>query len=583
MVVTDVRTLFPKFDRHVLADQAPLTTLGSGELGGKAKGLGFIRQILHDACPNGTFDGVRVAVPRLAVLATNVFEQFMRRNNLYEVALGGDPDDVIAQAFQRADLPPTIVGDLRTLCDDLDTPLAVRSSSLLEDALCHPFAGTYATKMIPHNHPSRQVRFQKLIEAIKFVYASTFFADAKRYMRAVRRDPADERMAVIIQQVVGREVDHRFSPAISGVARSFNFYPRGKAKPEQGVVELAYGLGKTIVDGGAVWSYCPAFPRARPPFASPRDMVDATQTKFYAIDLSHNIPHNPVAEDEYLVRRDLEAAERDGAFKFCASTFLSDSERFSPGIGASGPRVIDFAPVLDLVDLPLNALIKHLLDAATAATGGDVEIEFAVNIDPTRGNTVEFGFLQLRPTAGVGEEVHVTEDELEHPFALVATDEVMGNGVLEDIRDVVYVRPDEFNPAASRRIADQIGKMNLELADRRTPYVLIGFGRWGSSDPWLGIPVTWPQISGARVIVEATLPELHVDASQGSHFFHNLSSFGVQYLTVRHLADHRLDFDYLDRMPAMFETEFVRHVRLPQALDVRVDGRRRRGVVVRGI
>ncbi len=570
--------MYPPFDRKFFESDEDFTVIGGGELGGKALGLASAKRILQDACPADLVPGVTVAIPRVTVLGTDVFAQFMAQNDLYEVALADLPDDRIAHEFLQAALPALIVGDLRALMAEIHTPLAVRSSSLLEDALQHPFAGVYATKMIPNNEASVDDRFKKLTEAIKYVWASTFFRDAKSYMRMIDHSPADERMAVIIQEVVGERYNERFYPVISGVIRSHNYYPSGPARSEDGVVNLALGLGKTIVDGGVTWTYSPRFPRHRPPFET-RELLKNTQNRFWSVSMEP-APYDPVNEAEYLTQAGLDVAEWDDVLRFTASTYDGASDRLTIGIGRSGPRVLTFGPILELGDIPLNALIEHLAGKCKDALRSDVEIEFALSIDRREGLPARFGFLQVRPMMVAGDVVDVDEADLRQNRTLVASETVLGNGENNSVADVVYVKPDTFEARHTREIAAEVDRLNRDLVAQGRQYVLMGFGRWGSSDPWLGIPATWPQISGARVIVEATLPEMNIDASQGSHFFHNMISFHVQYFTVRHSGPHAIAWDWLDRQPASSETRFLRYVRLDAPLEIRVDGRQGRGVIL---
>ena len=522
---------------------------------------------------------MRVGIPRLTVLATDVFHQFMTLNDLYEVALADLPDERIVHAFIKADLPPAFAGDLRALIAQIHTPLAVRSSSLLEDALQHPFAGVYATKMIPNNQAAVGDRFQKLIEAIKFVWASTFFRDAKSYMRTIDHQIEDERMAVIIQEVVGERFGERFYPIVSGVIRTHNYYPSGPAKPEDGIVNLALGLGKTIVDGGVTWTYSSRFPSHRPPFGSARELLKNTQTQFWAVSMEP-APYDPINEAEYLVQLGLDIAEWDDVFRFTASTYDAASDRLTLGTGVSGPRVLTFGRILELGDVPLNDIIERLSSHCKDALQSDVEIEFALTLDRRNGLPARFGFLQVRPMMVARDLVSVDEADLRSDRALVSSETVLGNGHDSSIVDVVYVKPAAFEAKHTPMIAAEIEVLNREMVSKNQPYLLIGFGRWGSSDPWLGIPVTWPQISGARVIVEATLPEMNVDASQGSHFFHNMISFHVRYFTVRHTGAHTIAWDWLDQQPTSLETRFLRHVQLGAPLEIRVDGRHGRGVIL---
>ena len=457
----------------------------------------------------------------------------------------------------------------------MHTPLAVRSSSLLEDALFEPFAGVYATKMIPNNQNDPDERFRRLVEAIKFVWASAFFKSAKSYIRATDHEVDTEKMAVILQEVVGRRHGDRFYPDISGVGRTYNFYPVGRARPEEGVVNLALGLGKTIVDGGITWTYSPAHPAAPPPYGSVRDLLKFSQLDFWAVNMGRPPEYDPIAETEYLLQADLTQAEYDGTLEQAASTYVAASDRLRMGIGSPGPRVLNFAPLLNLGEIPFNDLVKKLLSLCSDRIGGEVEIEFAVTLE--KRNKAKLGFLQVRPMVVSNELVVIEAEELESPTLLTASHSVMGNGADDSIRDVVYVKPDAFDAKSSRKIAAEIDRINRSLIDEGRHCLLIGFGRWGSSDPWLGIPVGWDQISSAKVIVEATLPTMNVDPSQGSHFFHNMTSFKVSYLSVPHDGRPGIDWDWLQGQEVAGETDHVRHIRLSRPLLVKVDGRTGRG------
>jgi len=568
------------FDRKFFASDEVITAIGSGSIGGKASGLAFIKDMLADRSDDIGKDKIRVGIPRLAVLATDAFDEFMESNDLYETARSDMRDDLIAHAFQRADLPYELVGDLRALIEAVDTPLAIRSSSLLEDAMYEPFAGVYATKMIPNNQSDADARFRKLVEAIKFVYASTFFESARDYILAAGRSPDEEKMAVAIQEVVGRRFGERFYPHISGVARSYNFYPTGKAKPEQGVVNLALGLGKTIVDGGLSWVYSPAYPKLTPPVGSPAELLKLTQTKYWAVNMGRPPEYDPIRETEYLVHADLRDAERDGTLRFIASTYRPRDDRLVPGIGSDGPRALTFAPILSERELPLNDLVVSLLKLCEDAVGSPVEIEFAVTLDPKSGTPARFGFLQVRPMVVSDEKVEIADTEMTGDDVLAASDLVMGNGVVDTITDIVYVKPDSFEAAHTPAIAGELARLNRGLIAEKRKYLLIGFGRWGSSDPWLGIPVEWGTVSGAGAIVEATLPEMNVDLSQGSHFFHNISSFRIGYFMVKHTGRYKINWDWLDRQNEIVSGRFVRHVRASKSLTIKIDGRSGRGVIV---
>ncbi len=575
------RPVLPAYRRGFFGTGDPVSRIGEGEIGGKARGLLLARDLLR-AGDAASFRGMEVRIPHFVVLATGVFDAFLERNRLRETAESGLPDEQIAQAFQAASLPTEILGDLRLLVEDLHLPLAVRSSSLLEDALLRPFAGVYETKMTPNNQPDPSLRFQKLTEAIKFVYASTYFKTARDYLRASGEPPGREKMAVLLQEVVGVRCDERFYPSLSGVGRSYNFYPGPGAGREEGVVELALGLGKTIVDGGICWSYSPARPKAPPPVSSPAELMGTTQKTFWAVNMGSPPAFDPIAETEYLVRAGLPEAEYDGTLRYTASTFLPDTGRLSPGTGSPGARVLNFAPLLVLEEYPLNAAVRALLTAAERAAGRAVEMEFAMTL-PRAGTSgdARLGLLQIRPMMVSHDPVEIAEAEMDRPDLLLASDKVMGNGSLDTLRDVVYVKPEAFEPRHTRTVAAELDRLNLPLQEAERPYLLIGFGRWGSSDPWLGIPVRWGQIAGAKVIVEATRPDMHVEASQGSHFFHNISGFQVSYFTVSHLRPPGIDWDWLAGNETVAETGFVRHVRLPAPLLVKVDGRTGRGAIWR--
>jgi len=569
----------PQFDRGFFAADHLASRISGGALGGKAEGLLRIESALRARYATAPFRDVSVSIPRMSVLGTDAFDDFMRTGHLYDVALSGASDERIAHAFQQAQLPPGVLGDLRAIVEEVHVPLAVRSSSLLEDALEHPFAGVYETKMVPNNAADAPTRFKGLSEAIKLVYASAFFDAARMYRRAIGADDRAEKMAVLIQEVIGERHGDRFYPHLSGVARSFNYYPVGAARPEDGVVQLALGLGKTIVDGGVCWTYSPRFPASPPPFSSAREMLTATQGRFWAVHMGAPPPWNPIAETEHLVDLSLPEAHYDGTLRHLASTYVAASDRLSPGVGREGPRVLNFAPLLQLRDWPLNDLVVDLLAVASETTEGPVEIEFAATLPGKSDGELRFGLVQVRAMATPGEVISVTEEELDAPDVLVSSSRAVGNGDRSDIQDIVYVKPDRFDPGRSREVAAEVAELNRALMDAGRPYVLIGFGRWGSADPWLGIPVVWGQVAGAKVLVEATLPERRIDPSQGSNFFHNVSSLGVMVLSADANETAGLRWDRLDAQSCAAETRHVRHVRTAQPLHVRVDGRGGRGFV----
>jgi hypothetical protein len=570
-----------RFDRRATDEALAFARLGDGELGGKANGLLRMREVLASRFDAAAFPEFVVTLPRLVVITTDHFAAFMRDAKLDGDSLAALPDDRIAHAFLRAELPMELIGDLRALIQAVHTPLAVRSSSLLEDAREHPFAGVYGTKMTPNNQPDTDSRFRRLLEAIKFVYASTYFHAARSYREAVGCGETTERMAVILQEVVGRRHGDRFYPTVSGVARSFNFYASGNARPDEGVVELALGLGKTIVDGEVAWAYSPAYPRAPRPYNSIGELLKSTQTRFWAVNMGFGSSYDPIRETEYMVQAELADAEADGCLRFVASTYDADAHRIVPGIGRRGPRLVDFAPLLAHNLLPLNELVRAVLAAGAEELGGPVEIEFAATLDVPRGEPAQFGFLQVRPMTVVDEEVEVGDEDLASAAALVASEHVLGNGSRRDIVDVVYLKPETFVAEATPAIAGEVEAINRELVAAGRRYALIGFGRWGTSDPTGGVPCEWGQIAGASVIVETGLPGMAPELSQGSHFFHNLTSFRVLYFSVPHATARPVDWAWLARQPAVCETRYLRRLELSAPLTVKVDGRRSRGVILR--
>jgi hypothetical protein len=576
-----------RFNRDFYDPSDTFTVIGNGQMGGKAAGLAFIKEhvtMSPDILPETVTQqkkGLEIAldIPRLTVITTTFFDRFMKENDLYGTALSDQSDEAITRRFLKAELPAELVGDLRGLIAKVRAPLAVRSSSLLEDRLEAPFAGVYGTKMIPNNQPDIETRFRKLTEAVKFVYASTFSKSAKSYIRTTAHRIEEEKMAVIIQEIVGLRHYDRFYPDISGVCKSYNFYPTGHAAPEDGVAALALGLGKSIVDGSRVWNYSPAYPHASPPYSNVNQLLKESQLHFWAVDMGQLPKYDPLKESEYLVKSCLKHAEYDNALRFTASTYDYHADRIHIGTGIKGPHILNFAPLLQTELMPLNDMVKLVMKRCEEVCNAKVEIEFAVTIDQTKGNRFRFGLLQVRPMAVSDEVVDLDDEYTEDREILTASEDVMGNGTEESIWDIVYVKPETFDLKHSKIIAWDIADLNSELVKQGTPYLLIGFGRWGTSDPWLGIPAEWGQISGARVIVETQLKNRSIELSQGSHFFHNISNLGVFYFSVKSSGPSPVDWKWLDQQTVLHDGEFIRHVRLNSPLTVKVDGRKRQGVI----
>lgn len=570
------------FSRSFFRDPALFSRIGGGSIGGKARGLAFIDRVLHEQMGPAAFPGVSVSIPKTVVLGTDVFDSFIRENALLDYALSEASDIRIANRFIHSDLSARVVGDLRDFIAEVRTPLAVRSSSLLEDALYQPFAGVYATKMIPNNQADTDGRFLSLVNAVKFVFASAYFQRAKAYIEATGHRPQEEKMAVIIQEVVGRRRGNRFYPDFSGVGRSYNYYPVGHAKPSDGVVNLALGLGKTIVDGGVSLRFTPAYPQVLPQFGTPREMMDNAQRRFYAVDMGQSASTAFAEEDQYLVQPGLDAAESDGALDFLASTYDFESECLRDGLTSPGPRIVSFAHLLKNDMMPLASLSDFLLKESERAMACPVEIEFACVLDPKNALPARFGFLQVRPLVAPDEQVQIDIDLIDHSRLLLFSHQALGNGTIRELYDVIFVRPESFNASRTPDIAREVAGLNARLRSEGRHYLLIGPGRWGSSDPWLGVPVDWSQITNVRAIVEVSLPNMNVDPSQGSHFFQNMTSLRIGYFTMT-LDSSRgeLDWSWLKSRPVLERTEHLSLVRLERPLEVRIDGRSGTGLVLK--
>lgn len=570
-----------KFNRIFFNSENRITYIGNGGVGGKGQGLIQIESLLSsDNFHSTDFPKISIQVPYLTILRTDIFDQFMELNKLYEVACSDIPDDRIAHAFQKAMLPFEVLGDLRALMNEVNRPLAIRSSSNLEDAMFAPFAGIYGTKMIPNNKSDVETRFKKLTEAIKFVYASTFFHSAKEYIKATEHSIKDEKMAVVIQEVVGHRYQDRFYPTISGVAKSYNFYPSGNSKPEDGVISLALGLGKTIVDGGISWFFSPKSPQVGPPFSSINDMLKGTQLDFWSVNMGKPPAYSPILETEYLLNDDITKAESDGVLKLLVSTVDNDSGRLIIGMGKKGPRVLTFNPILNYDRFGLNELIKHLIMICEEKYKNPVEMEFAITIEKMNDEELlNFGFLQVRPMVISDEKIEINKSDINKDNLLLASENVIGNGVIENISDIVYIKPQLFDVKKTRDIASEIDLLNSSLVKDDKQYLLIGFGRWGTTDEWSGIPIDWGQISGAKAIVEIMLEGLNFDISQGSHFFHNLTAFKVVYFSNPHNTKYSVDWDWLNNQTVIEDYKYVRHIKTDKPILIKVDTKNKIGII----
>lgn len=563
-----------RFDRY-----SNFARIGEGSLGGKGRGLAFIDNIVKHHPELNQFDNATVMIPKTVVLCTDLFEEFMDHNNLYQLALSDADDAVILDAFRRATLPASLEGDILTFIEATSSPIAVRSSSLLEDSHYQPFAGIYNTYMVPLLD-NRHRMLHMLCDAIKGVYASVFFKDSKAYMQATRNVIDQEKMAVILQEVVGRQYGDRYYPSISGVGRSLNYYPIGDELAEEGIVSLALGLGKYIVDGGQTLRICPHHPGKVLQMSDTEMALRETQTRFYALDLK-NMGENFSVDDAFnLLKLSVREADKDGALQYLASTYNPTDQVIYPGVYPEGRKIISFVGVLEHDVVPLPHLLREVLHLGQEAMRRPVEIEFAVEVDAATRSCV-FYLLQIRPMVDVKSDVHIDLSEIRTENILLQSDNALGHGQMDDIADVVYVKTDGYNAGNNPLIAEEISRINAKFLNNGEHYVLVGPGRWGSSDSWLGIPVKWPNISAARIIVEAGLTNYRVDPSQGTHFFQNLTSFGVGYFTINDFnGDGIYNRALLDALPAVEETAHVRHVRFPKPLTIKLDGKKKLGYVL---
>ena len=554
--------------------------IGQGSLGGKGRGLAFIDQIIkrNPVCDN--FQGALITIPRTVVLCTDIFDEFMASNNLYPIALSDADDATILEAFLKAKLPKRLDDDFMALFDVVDTPLAIRSSSLLEDSHYQPFAGIYSTYMIP-NVDDRSRMLRLLCDAIKGVYASVFYADSKAYMTATSNVIDQEKMAVIIQEVVGARHDDLYFPSFAGVGRSLNYYPIGRERAEDGVAEVAVGLGKYIVDGGLSLRFSPRHPECALQTSELSLALRDTQTRMYALDMSANETFR-VDDGFNIVRRSVQDIAQTGALRFMVSTFDFRDNVIRDNEAGEGRRVVTFNNILKHNAFPLAQAVDFMLSTGQTEMGRPIEIEFAGMIDRNGELKGRIYWLQIRPI--VDRKDMVDEHLLALPDSelILRSDTALGHGSVDNVKTIVYVRPETFAASNNSLTAREIEKINRQLTAADTPYILIGPGRWGSSDPSLGIPVKWPQIANARIIVESAIGNYRIEPSQGTHFFQNLTSFGVGYFTVDQGAGHGYcSFDYLNSLPASYESDTVRVVSVDEPLAIGIDGRKGEGVVAK--
>lgn len=566
------------YDEEALTNDKNIVSLSEGSLGGKGRGLAFINTLIHNYDFGQHVPDINIRTPKTSLIGTEEFSLFMERNKLHDFVLGETDYERIKRTFIQAKLTPTLIRRLRTLLKVIRKPLAVRSSGLFEDSLAQPFAGIFETYILPNSHPDLEIRLQQLTDAIKLVFASVFSDIARGYVNAINYSIDQEKMAVVIQELVGKQFGRYYYPHVSGVAQSYNYYPFAHMKPEEGFAIAAIGLGKYVVEGDKAYRFSPRYPTLD--INSPKDQVKNSQVSFLAVDLECTDPQLLDGDMAGLNTLDLSAAEAHGSLRHCASVYNPDNNTIYPGISKAGTRIVNFANILKYNYTPLAQTLEIVLDVVKEALGTAVEIEWALDLDRDEKGNCSFYLLQIKPLLGSADDYVVNMDEINADDILLYSVKGMGNGVIRDIKDVIYVDPQLFDKRFTEEMAKEITQLNDQMVTQHRPYILIGPGRWGTRDRWIGIPVNWPQISQAKVIVETSLEDFPLDASSGSHFFHNVTSMNVGYFTVQpELSKSSINFEMLAKQQLIQQTRFFKHVRFDDYLTVRMDGKKRISVI----
>jgi len=561
------------FEESALVDETNVVSLVSGSLGGKGRGLAFINTLIYSFELGKLLPGIRIKTPRTAIIGTDEFDMFMERNHLWDKVKEERDFEVLKKLFLAGSLSYTLDKELRIFLKHFDKPLAVRSSSLFEDSMSQPFSGIFGTYLLPNNNPQFDVRHRQLSDAIKLVFSSIYSRSARTYFEAIGYKIEQEKMAVVIQEAVGRRFEDAFYPHISGTAQSFNFYPVAHMKPEDGFAVMAVGLGHYVVEGERAFRFSPAYPALD--IISNQDMWKNSQVHFYAVDMNKKDLNLLEGENAGLVKLEISVAEQHGTLRHSASVYNADNDTITAGLETPGPRVINFANILKYDHVPLATTIRTILDVVTEATGNPSEIEFAIDLTREDDANATLYLLQIKPLVGAGAGYSIDNEDFESKSTFLVSHKSMGNGLIDNIRDVVYVEVPRFDNLLTYQMAEEIDNLNEKMLADGKNYVLIGPGRWGTKDRFLGIPVVWPQISNAKVIVEVGLPGYHLDASLGSHFFHNVTSMNVGYFSVNQEAgEGRIDWEILKKQKLISEGRFFRHVRFEEPLIIKMDGRK---------
>jgi hypothetical protein len=554
--------------------------IGTGSLGGKARGLAFVSNLLKRLpAIHQKFEDINIFVPQAMVITTEGFEAFVDENNLKGLSKSDAPDEEIAETFCKAAFPQWIADDLKAYLARITYPLAVRSSSLLEDAQFRAYAGLYRTYMVPNDHPDLDTRLAQLINAIKLVYASTYFQSPRAFSKRVGQRTEEEKMAVIIQQLVGERYGDYFYPAISGVAQSHNYYPFSKMQSEEGIATIAMGLGKTVMEGEKALRFSPKYPQILPQRTTVDDILENSQRFFFSLKMGGPYPELGINEDANLAKREVDDVTEDPPMKLLASTYIPEEHRMRDTTHIPGHRVLTFSQILKYDLLPLADLLADVLQVGQEGMGCPVELEFSVNWPQNKDCKPEFALLQLRPMTARAELGQVEISQADVARAFCHSFHALGNAEKTDIADILYVKPDTFDTGRTPDIAREIGELNSSLLRQGKKYILIGPGRWGSADRWLGIPVSWAEICGVGAMIETSSPDLKAEPSQGSHFFHNISTLGINYVMVSDNKEDFLDWSWLTSLPVVKETNYVAHVEFSNPLILKVDGRNSRCVL----
>jgi len=562
------------YDPAAFHDETTIVSLSEGSLGGKGRGVAFINSLIYNYDFTRYIPNINVKAPKTAMIGTEEFEYFISRNNFLDKVLGEPDYTGVKQMFLQGNLTDTLVKRLKSLLELVRKPLAVRSSGLFEDSLIQPFAGIFETYLLPNNHPDIKVRLQQLINAIKLVYASVYSEVARGYVEAINYRIEEEKMAVVIQEVVGNQFGNYYYPHISGVAQSYNYYPFSHMKPEDGFAILGLGLGKYVVEGEKAYRFSPRYPELE--INSPKNQYKNSQVEFYAVDLGKKDLNLMEGDTAGLARLEIDDAEMHGTLKHCASVYVSSNNTINPGLTAAGPRIVNFADILKYKYAPLSQTIEIVLDVVKEALGSPVEIEFALDLTKDKNNNASFYLLQIKPLLGTASDYSVNMDKIGEEDILLYSERGMGNGVIDRIQDVIYVDNEIFDKKMTVEMAEEIAVLNSKMIQAGKKYILIGPGRWGTRDRFIGIPVTWPQISNAKVIVETSLDAYPLDASSGSHFFHNVTSMNVGYFSVQpEISGSYIKWDALKKQKLIEKTRYFRHIRFPGPLKVRMDGKKR--------